>query len=132
MQKLRTGAQHITITWSVAVTSVHLLPLLPPKLVGSLLDVKLLCSVDCHLPDVPLPHMQPTALFSHPTQVDSGTWSAPDILPGPNPGPRAFHSAVSWDGVMLLFGGHILTFDADQNRKRRNFFNDVWLLDLVS
>lgn len=33
---------------------------------------------------------------------------------------------------MLLFGGHILTFDADQNRKRRNFFSDVWLLDLVS
>jgi hypothetical protein len=33
---------------------------------------------------------------------------------------------------MLLFGGHILTFDAEHNRKRRNFFNDIWQLDLVS
>lgn len=66
-------------------------------------------------------------------QVDSGTWSAPDVLPGPSPGPRAFHSAVvAQDGRMLLFGGHILTFDAEHNRKRRNFFNDVWQLDLVS
>jgi hypothetical protein len=32
---------------------------------------------------------------------------------------------------MLVFGGHILTFDAEHNRKRRNFFNDVWQLDLV-
>jgi hypothetical protein len=33
---------------------------------------------------------------------------------------------------MLLFGGHILTYDSEHNRKRRNFFNDVWQLDLVS
>lgn len=33
---------------------------------------------------------------------------------------------------MLLFGGHILTYDSEHNRKRRNFFSDVWQLDLVS
>lgn len=65
-------------------------------------------------------------------QVDSGTWSAPDILPGSSPGPRAFHSAVSLEcSCMLLFGGHILSFDAEHNRKKRNFFNDMWQLDLV-
>lgn len=64
-------------------------------------------------------------------QVDSGTWSAADILPDSSPGPRAFHSAVAQGGRMLVFGGHILTFDAEQNRKRRNFFNDIWQLHLV-
>lgn len=33
---------------------------------------------------------------------------------------------------MLLFGGHILTYDSEHNRKRRNFYNDIWQLDLVS
>ncbi|KAF6262053.1 hypothetical protein COO60DRAFT_1458807 [Scenedesmus sp. NREL 46B-D3] len=61
-------------------------------------------------------------------QVDSGTWSAPDILPGASPGARAFHSAVAQGQRLLLFGGHILTFDAEHNRKRRTFFNDVWEL----
>lgn len=67
-------------------------------------------------------------------QVDSGTWSAADIQPGPSPGPRAFHSAAALAGgrAMLLFGGHILTYDSEHNRKRRNFFSDVWQLDLVS
>ena len=64
-------------------------------------------------------------------QVDVGTWSAPDILSGNTPGPRAFHSAVAHAGRMLVFGGHILTFDAEHNRKRRNFYNDIWQLDLV-
>lgn len=79
------------------------------------------------------PHPPPTTSPPLPPQVDSGTWSAPDILPGSSPGPRAFHSAVALHGSssMLLFGGHILTFDAEHNRKRRNFFNDMWLLDLV-
>jgi hypothetical protein len=87
-------------------------------------------------------------------QVDSGTWSAPDILadssstssssdtskhPGSSsgssstPGPRAFHSAVALPGQrMLVFGGHILTLDQEHGRRRRTFFNDVWLLDTVS
>jgi hypothetical protein len=64
-------------------------------------------------------------------QVDSGTWSTPDILPGPSPGARAFHCAVALGQRLLLFGGHILTFDADHNRKRRTFFNDLWQLDTV-
>eukprot|EP00775_Hariotina_reticulata_P005010 gene5010-5251_t len=79
-------------------------------------------------------------------QVDSGTWSAPDILAdsstspsdkrtghgssGGGPGPRAFHSAVALPGQqVLVFGGHILTLDQDHSRKRRTFYNDVWLLD---
>ncbi|WIA20924.1 hypothetical protein OEZ85_005266 [Tetradesmus obliquus] len=62
-------------------------------------------------------------------QVDNGTWSVPDILPGPNPGARAFHCAVALGQRLLLFGGHILTFDAEHNRKRRTFFNDVWQMD---
>jgi hypothetical protein len=64
-------------------------------------------------------------------QVDSGTWSVPDLLPGPSPGARAFHCAVALGQRLLLFGGHILTFDAEHNRKRRTFFNDVWQLDTV-
>lgn len=64
-------------------------------------------------------------------QVDSGTWSAPDILPGSSAGARAFHSAVALGRRVLVFGGHILTFDSGQNRKRRTFFNDVWQLDTV-
>jgi hypothetical protein len=64
-------------------------------------------------------------------QVDSGTWSVPDVLPGPSPGARAFHCAVALRQRLLLFGGHILTFDAEHNRKRRTFFNDVWQLDTV-
>jgi len=33
---------------------------------------------------------------------------------------------------MLVFGGHILTLDQEHGRRRRTFFNDVWLLDTVS
>lgn len=96
-----------------------------------------------HVPPTPHP---PTPTHTHPhthKQTESRTWSAPDILPGPGPGPRAFHSAVavaaSHEGggsssttpsSMLVFGGHILTFE--DNRKRRNFYNDIWRLDLVS
>eukprot|EP00878_Enallax_costatus_P030351 GHUV01033041.1.p1 GENE.GHUV01033041.1~~GHUV01033041.1.p1 ORF type:complete len:178 (+),score=19.20 GHUV01033041.1:827-1360(+) len=65
-------------------------------------------------------------------QVDSGTWFSPDILSGSSPGARAFHSAVALGTKVLVFGGHILTFDQQNNRKRRSFYNDIWQLDTVS
>lgn len=67
-------------------------------------------------------------------QVDGGTWCAPDVLPGSGPGARAFHAAVACGRGMLLFGGHILSYEGDtpHSRKRRLFFNDVWRLDTVS
>lgn len=65
-------------------------------------------------------------------QVDNGTWFAPDILAGSSPGARAFHSAVAVGSRVLVFGGHMLSFDQEHNKKRRNFFSDIWQLDTVS
>eukprot|EP00198_Chlamydomonas_reinhardtii_P013324 XP_001702661.1 predicted protein [Chlamydomonas reinhardtii] len=45
------------------------------------------------------------------------------------PDARAFHAAAAVDRRMYVFGGHVLSFDADQNKKRRRFFNDLWCLD---
>lgn len=50
---------------------------------------------------------------------------------GPVPEARAFHSAAVVERRMYVFGGHVLSFDSDQNKKRRRFFNDVWCLDTV-
>ena len=47
------------------------------------------------------------------------------------PDARAFHAAAAVDRRMYVFGGHVLSFDADQNKKRRRFFNDLWCLDTV-
>jgi hypothetical protein len=85
-------------------------------------SVENFCDVFCFVPDI---------CCCVVAQVDSGTWSVPDLLPGPSPGARAFHCAVALGQRLLLFGGHILTFDAEHNRKRRTFFNDVWQLDTV-
>lgn len=65
-------------------------------------------------------------------QVESETWTTPDLNGTSNPGARAFHCAVAVGRKVYVFGGHILTFDQDQNKKRRVFYNDVWCLDTVS
>lgn len=57
-------------------------------------------------------------------------WSNPDIQ-GDGPGPRAFHSACAVGANVYIFGGHVLSFDAEHNKKKRNFFDDVWCFDLV-
>lgn len=32
---------------------------------------------------------------------------------------------------MYVYGGHVLSYDPDTNKKRRRFFNDLWCLDTV-
>ncbi|GBF95583.1 hypothetical protein Rsub_08564 [Raphidocelis subcapitata] len=67
----------------------------------------------------------------------AGAWFPPCAAPPPppdgaaaGPGPRAFHSAAALGGgALAVFGGHILTLEAGSGRRRRVFFDDLWLLE---
>ncbi len=64
-------------------------------------------------------------------QVENSSWFAPDVGGAESPGPRAFHAAVAQGQRVYVFGGHILTVDARDSKRRRLYFNDVWCLDTV-
>ena len=66
-------------------------------------------------------------------QTDVEEWFVPEIEAGqPQPDARAFHCAATLGRRMYAFGGHVLSFDPEQNKKRRTFYNDLWCLDTVS
>ncbi|KAG2448710.1 hypothetical protein HYH02_006066 [Chlamydomonas schloesseri] len=69
---------------------------------------------------------------------EQGMWFAPQCSGAADPhgghepavpDARAFHAAAAVDRRMYVFGGHVLSYDPDQNKKRRRFFNDLWCLD---
>ncbi|KAG2491620.1 hypothetical protein HYH03_009991 [Edaphochlamys debaryana] len=65
-------------------------------------------------------------------QAEADMWFAPQVSGSPDygcPEARAFHCAAAVDRRMYVFGGHVLSYDQDQNKKRRRFFNDLWCLD---
>ncbi len=64
-------------------------------------------------------------------QVEADAWFVPDMH-GAVPEARAFHSAAAVGSKVYVFGGHVLQFDADHNKKRRIFFSDIHVLDIVS
>lgn len=79
-------------------------------------------------------------------RVEDGTWESPAILPGPSPGPRAFHCGAALGRRVYVFGGHVLGSPHDVShqqsgggssssvaggRRRRHFYNDLWELDTV-
>ncbi|MEW5302348.1 MAG: hypothetical protein WDW36_005145 [Sanguina aurantia] len=39
---------------------------------------------------------------------------------------RFGHTASVVGRLLYVFGGHVLTFDSEQNKKRRQFFDDLW------
>lgn len=64
--------------------------------------------------------------------TENETWFTPQIALGPALSPRVFHCAAAVGRKMYVFGGHVLSFDEDYNKKRRIFFNDLWCLDTES
>lgn len=67
-------------------------------------------------------------------QTEALEWFCPQVV-GPAQGlppARAFHCAAVVGRLMYVFGGHVLSFDTESNKKRRQFFDDLWCLDTVS
>ena len=77
-------------------------------------------------------------------QPEANTWFSPQVSgnagqqgPVPDgeepwaPEPRAFHCAAVVERRMYVFGGHVLSFDSEHNKKKRRFYNDLWCLDTV-
>jgi hypothetical protein len=62
--------------------------------------------------------------------AESQRWSSPEVQ-GDGPGPRAFHTGCALGSCVYIFGGHVLSFDSEANKKKRNFYDDLWCLDTV-
>lgn len=65
-------------------------------------------------------------------QTETDTWFTPQCHSSSNPEARAFHASAVIDRKVYVFGGHVLSYEHEHNKKRRHFFNDLWCLDTVS
>eukprot|EP00798_Chlamydomonas_sp_ICE-L_P023107 gene23107-30308_t len=62
-------------------------------------------------------------------EVETRRWLSPALSSAVQPDARAFHAAAVVGSKMYIYGGHVLLFDPVFNKKRRLFFNDLWVLD---